>query len=332
MRMDLGFCLGTTMDQTEGTDCPIQIFRIPVRTTQWQFFAKRRLIYLDHRYSVFFQIKHFIADCQRNLISTFFQRNILSRERPIEYRNRTCKHALHRLIRKALCIYRPGYRHRFFPRNIAPNDWRFYTSCSIGLHPCFLCKQISFEIFSKIFHHIISLIFAVNQHIQPNFFLQSDAFCNLFAVKCDIFFFGNFFFAICCSRCFHIRCLRERSNRSCWKQWKRKSFFLYLFAFFKRRQSGKIFLFYFRNTLLNRRITAVSCLCKQSCVFLQRIAFFSLCQCFQFFQFLKFFERKRKMFQYLFRQFPLILQRIRHMKERTRRADHNRNIFCLQSL
>ena len=231
MRMNLCICFHSTMCQTESRDCKIQIFCIPVWSSERQFFSQGSFVDLYHPDSICFKIQYFISDCKCNLRDGFLNGNVFSWEWPVQYRNRACQHSFHDLIRKWLCIYGPIYRNRLFTIYIAPDDRWFYASGSVRLYPGFFCKKESSQCFAKILHHIISFIFSVYQYIKSDFFLPCHTFRDFLLVEIHIFLSGNLSLSKGRPVCLYIFRLWERSNRRCRELRKSKSLFLQFLTF-----------------------------------------------------------------------------------------------------
>ncbi len=97
--------------------------------------------------------------------------DILTREGPVQDSYRAGEHALHGAVRATLREYRPLHSHRFFAGNVSPNDGRFYTSRTVGLHPRLLREQVAGELLAEILYHVVALVLTMYQHIQIQFFL-----------------------------------------------------------------------------------------------------------------------------------------------------------------
>ena len=83
MRMNLGFRLDAAMYQTEGRDCPVKIFALPIRTSQRKLFTQSGFIDLNDANTVFLKIQNFFSDCQSKLQSWFFDADVFARKRPV---------------------------------------------------------------------------------------------------------------------------------------------------------------------------------------------------------------------------------------------------------
>ncbi len=68
----------------------------------------------------------------------------------------------------------PPYGHVVGAAYIAKNNGRFHAAASIALHPSVFSKQKTFELFSEILHHVITLKFAVHQYINAQLLLPAD--------------------------------------------------------------------------------------------------------------------------------------------------------------
>ena len=318
MGVNLCFRLYTAVYQTECRDCPVQIVAVPVGFSQRQFFPKCCFIDLNHGNAVCFQIQYFFPNGKSDLISTFFQRDVFSWERPVQNRNWTSQHTLHWLLCQALCIDRPVYRHWLCTLYIAPDDRRLYAASTVGLHPCILGKYIAVQTFTEIFYHVIPFKFAVNQNVQTNFFLQSNAICNLLFVECLVLFLRDFPFPECGTVCTNSGSLWERTNGGCRQQWQTKCFFLNLFPFCECWQTNKVCIFQSSNLFLNGFVCTASRGCEQSRILLVSSGFLRMVcgkNLFQFFQFSQLFRSICKVRQHFFRELVFIGCGIRNVQQ-----------------
>ncbi|MOA35919.1 hypothetical protein D3C78_1574140 [compost metagenome] len=79
MGVDLRVVLCHRGVDTEGLHAPLQV-SIPVTTAQRQAFAQGRFVNLDDADACGFEIRHFVTQRQRNLLSDGFPRHIFTRE------------------------------------------------------------------------------------------------------------------------------------------------------------------------------------------------------------------------------------------------------------
>ena len=188
----------------------------------------------------FFQIQNLFADRQTDLESHLPQRNVLTRERPIQDRHRTSEHPFDRFVGKTLRIFRIEHGDRVFASDITEDDRRLDASCSVGLYPGFFGKYVSSQVFAEEFNHVVALGFAVDQHIQPQFLLQIDAF---FDEAFDVFIvFGSadVAFAVFAAVLLDFPRLREGTDRRCRQQTQLQFLLLDRSPFFSRNVSDKI--------------------------------------------------------------------------------------------
>ena len=59
--------------------------------------------------------------------------------------------------------------------DIPPDDRRLHAARAVGLHPGLLREKETVQALPEVFDHVVALVFAMNQHIQPDLFLQGDA-------------------------------------------------------------------------------------------------------------------------------------------------------------
>ena len=168
--VDLGVVGHTIGRDAEALHRPVQVL-LPLRPTQRQPLAQRRLVDLDDADAGLFQIQHLLADGQRQLPAGRGTRLIIAHERPVQHRYRTGEHALHRALRERLCMLRPGHRHRMRTADVTEQDGRLHAARPIGLHPAEAAERIAFQLLAKVLHHVVALGLAMHQHVQPQRFL-----------------------------------------------------------------------------------------------------------------------------------------------------------------
>ena len=95
MRMNLRFRFDAAVNIPECRNRPIKIILMPVRLAQRQLFALSSFIDLNDLDAVCFQIKNLLADGKCDLQGALFQRNVLTRERTVQDRNRTGQHTFY---------------------------------------------------------------------------------------------------------------------------------------------------------------------------------------------------------------------------------------------
>src|SRR5690606_8036301 len=108
---------------------------LPAWSAQRQALAERRLIDLDNADASRFQIRHLIADRQRQLPGLLLAADILPRKRPHQHGHRTGQHALHYLVGLLLGIADPVHSHGFGATQITKDDGGFDAARTIALHP-----------------------------------------------------------------------------------------------------------------------------------------------------------------------------------------------------
>src|ERR1019366_2173194 len=117
MGMDLRRVLYAGGGDPEAFDGPVEI-GLPFASAQRQTLAQSRLIDLDDWRTSFFQIHHFVADREGELAAGRAAWLIVAYERPVEDRDWTGEHALHRPIGQRLRVAPPIDRHGFRPRDV----------------------------------------------------------------------------------------------------------------------------------------------------------------------------------------------------------------------
>ena len=232
VRVDLRFGLDLGVNQTECRNGPVEVFLVPVALAERQLFAKSGFVNLDDSDAVLFEVQNFVTDGKADFLSLRLERNIFTREGPVENRNRTRKHALHRLLGATLCENGPFNRNRSAAAHVTPNDRRLHATGTVALHPGVLREHEAVNLGTEIFHHVITFKFTVDNHVEANFFLQLDAFGNLLLVECDVLFLGNFTLAECGAVGANFGSLREGTDCRC-RECRQLEFCLLHFATFE---------------------------------------------------------------------------------------------------
>jgi hypothetical protein len=97
MRVDLGPVAHTGRGETERVDGPAQVIR-PLRPPEREAFAQCRLVDLNHANPGRLQVENLIADRERKLLRGLRSRLIVTHKRPLQNRDRTRQHPLHRAL------------------------------------------------------------------------------------------------------------------------------------------------------------------------------------------------------------------------------------------
>ena len=172
MRVDARFVPDTACRQPETGHGPEQIVS-PVGAAQRQAFAERGFVDLDHGDARGFQVGDLIPDGQGDLAAHHLPRQIVAHERPLQYRDGSGQHPLHRAGRSRPRIRRPAHGHRTRTGHVAPDDRRRHAAAAIGLHPPVLGEGEPVQLLAEILHHVVAFELAVHQHVQPDVFLPA---------------------------------------------------------------------------------------------------------------------------------------------------------------
>ena len=317
VRVDLRFGLDLGVNQAECRNGPVEVFLVPIALAERQLFAESGFVNLDDSDAVLFEVQNFVADGEANLLSLRLERNIFTRERPVENRYRTRKHALHRLLGAALCENGPFNRNRSAAAHVAPNDRRLHATGTVALHPSILREHKAVNLGTEIFHHVITFKFTMHNHIEANFFLQLDAFCNLLLVESDILFLGNFTLAECGAVGANFGRLREGTDRCCRERRQLEFILLHGAACEAARLALEISGGECGKLTLDSAIFVDACACEQSLV---------LCKCIcvsasEFCKFRELFFGECKVLENIGRKLLFCSDRVRHMQKRARSAN-----------
>ena len=76
--------------------------------------------------------------------------------------------------------------------HIAPHDRRLDATGAIGLHPGVLGEQESVEVLAEVFDHVVTLEFAVDEHVESEILLMPDAGVDLGLHELVVFGLGDF--------------------------------------------------------------------------------------------------------------------------------------------
>ncbi len=173
MGVDLGVVFRHRGVKAEGVDRPLQVGG-PVGLVQRQAFAQRRLVNLDNADAGRFEIRDLVAQRQRDLLRDGFARHVLARERPAENGYRAGQHSFHRLAGQRLRIGRPLQGNRPRAADVADNHRRLDAARAVTLHPAVLGEDETLQVFAEILHHVVTLRFAVHQHVEAQTLLFGD--------------------------------------------------------------------------------------------------------------------------------------------------------------
>ena len=173
------------------------------------------------------------------------------------------------------------------------------------------------------------------QDVQPDLFLQGNAFRDLFAVECVILGFIDLSLFKSAAVCFHVRRLREGSDRRCRQKGKVEALFLDRFTHGKGGGAGVIFRFDRRNFCLYVGVFPAALFGEKGGVglkrriggrVLRRTDLFELAQFVQLF-----FGKGKALFAFL-GQLCFVAQRVRDMQQRAGGGEHDLCPPFLQSL
>lgn len=159
---DLGSVLDTTVGDSEGVDCPVQVESM-LRFPERQSFPQGSLINLNNVNACLLKILDFVLDGQSNLVAGFMSAKlaaiyikqcfhfkrltnsepvliyipglVISDKGPVENGDRASKHSLHWASSHALSQGGPEDGHSLGTAHVTIDDGWLHTARSIGLHP-----------------------------------------------------------------------------------------------------------------------------------------------------------------------------------------------------
>ncbi len=178
VRVDLRLVAHAAGTQTERLDRPVQIV-LPLRATQRQALAERRLVDLDDADAGGFQIADLVTDRQRQLPCLNLTRYILTSERPHQHGHRAGEHALHHPVGLLLGVANPVDGHRLRAAEVAVDHRRFHAARAVTLYPAEPGKGIAIELLGEVLDHVVALRFAMHQHVQADLLLHRHRMADL---------------------------------------------------------------------------------------------------------------------------------------------------------
>src|SRR5690606_41921543 len=120
---------------------------------------------------------------------------------------------LDRLVAQRLGVGGPAHRHRLRARDIAINDRRADVAGTVALHPTVPGKGQTVELLAEVLDHVVALWLAVDQDVDPQFFLMSNYLADLLLEEGFIFLARNLALVEGTPGLADIGRLREGSNR-----------------------------------------------------------------------------------------------------------------------
>src|SRR5690606_32371512 len=113
---------------------------------------------------------------------------------------------------------------------------------SVGLHPSVFGKSITGELFTEVLYHIVTLKFAMYEHVDVQLFLQADRPLRFFGDKLIVFLLRDHSFLQISAPFAHITGLGEGSDCGGCKSRQIKPLLLLGFAFDERAGPLSIFI------------------------------------------------------------------------------------------
>ena len=189
--VDLGGRLDGGVHQTEGRNGPVEVLDVPVGLAQRQLLTQGGLIDLDDLDTGGLEIEHFVADGEGELLGLLLVGDVLARPGPVEDGHRAGEHALHHMVGLGLGVRGPFHGNRVGAGNVAPDDRGLDATGAVGLDPSVLGEQEAVEVLAEIFDHVVTLEFAVDQHVEADLLLLLDDGVNLGLDELVVGFLGD---------------------------------------------------------------------------------------------------------------------------------------------
>ena len=130
------------------------------------------LINLNGLDTSLFQIHHFIAEGEGELLGLELTRDIGTGEGPVEDGNWAGQHSLHGFLRNALSVAAPLHGDRVGAADVGDNDGRADISRTVALDPTVLGEDKPIEVFTEVLNHVVPLRFTVDEEIKTNPLLE----------------------------------------------------------------------------------------------------------------------------------------------------------------
>ena len=192
---------------------------MPVGLPERQLFTQGGLVDLDDLDACGFEVEHFVADGEGQLLGLLLVGDVLAWPGPVENSDRAGEHALHHMAGTGLCVGAPFHGDRVGAGHVAPYDRRLHTTGAVGLHPSVLGEQETVEVLAEVFDHIVTLEFAVHEHVKADLLLMLDAGVDLRLHVFVVFSLGDFALAQSGAFGAHFLGLREGSDGGGRQQW-----------------------------------------------------------------------------------------------------------------
>ncbi len=123
------------------------------------------------------------------------------------------------MVGLGLGVRGPFHGNRVGAGNVAPDDRGLDATGAVGLDPSVLGEQEAVEVLAEIFDHVVTLEFAVHEHVKSDLLLMPDAGVDLRLHEVVVFGLGDFALAQSGAFGAHFLGLREGSDGGGRQQW-----------------------------------------------------------------------------------------------------------------
>ena len=231
MGVDLRGRLDRGVHQSECRNGPVEVLLVPVGLPERQLFAQGGLVDLDDLDASGFEVKHFVADGESQLLGLLLVGDVLARPGPVENGDRAGEHALHHMAGAGLSVGAPFHGDRVGAGHVAPYDRGLHAAGAVGLHPSVLGEQETVEVLAEVFDHVVTFEFAMHKHVEADLLLMLDAGVNLRLHVFVVFCLGDLTLAQPSAFGAHFLGLREGSDGGGRQQWQVQRLALCLLTF-----------------------------------------------------------------------------------------------------
>ena len=166
----LGGVGGARGGKAERADGPVEVGGL-VGDGQGQQLAQRGLVDLDDADAGGLEVLDLVTQGQRHLVGGVTEGLVVAHKAPGEDRDGAGEHALDGGVGEGLGERRPFDRDGFRARDIPPQDGGACAAAAVTLHPAVGGDGEPVEVLGEVLHHVVTLGFAVHEHIEADVLL-----------------------------------------------------------------------------------------------------------------------------------------------------------------